>query len=238
MASIASLCERKGWQFTYITKTLSQTVKHESQGNLALALKRGMELIEMPYESYEELIVSLYSPIPDARVCSYEGDLLLAQGGADLGAKEGIKLLAEEVKIWKKKHNIEKLTVVTPSGTGTTALYLATYLNDIKVLTTPVVGSESYLREQMLALSKIPRNLNIVITSKKYHFAKPYREYIEVYKKMQAEKKEIDLLYAPKMLMVLEEVMPEIEGEILYIHSGGLQGNPSMLARYQRKGWL
>ena len=237
MASIAALCKRKGWQFLYITKTLSQTLKNDLQGNLASALNDGMKLLEIEHDAFEAVVRSLYTPTPDSRVGSFEGDLLLAQGGADLGAKEGVALLAEEILAWKIEHNIEHLTVVTPSGTGTTSLYLAKYMKEVAVMTTPLVGSSAYLKEQMQALERLPDNLHILETTKKYHFAKPYKEYVEVYEMMKAQGIEMDLLYAPKMLSALSEKMSEIEGEILYVHSGGTKGNVSMLERYKRKGW-
>lgn len=237
MASIAALCKRKGWTFLYITKTLSQTLKNALQGNMASALGDGMKLLEVEHEAYEDVIHSLYTPTPDNRVSKKEGDLLLAQGGADLGAKEGIELLAKEILRWKVERNIENLTVITPSGTGTTSLYLARYMKETAVMTTPLVGSSVYLKEQMEALEQFPENLYILETLKKYHFAKPYQEYVEVYKMIKEQGIEMDLLYAPKMLLALSEKMLEIEGEILYVHSGGTKGNVSMLERYKRKGW-
>jgi len=237
MASIAALCKRKGWTFLYITKTLSQTLKNTIQGNLASALGDGMELLEVDHNSYEDVIHSLYTPTPESRVSKKEGDLLLAQGGADLGAKEGVEVLAKEILQWKAVNKIDKLTVVTPSGTGTTSLYLAKNMEEVSVMTTPLVGSVTYLQEQMQALEKIPVNLEMLETTKKYHFAKPYKEHIAIYEMMKAQGIEIDLLYAPKMLLALSEKMLEIEGDILYVHSGGIKGNISMLERYKRKGW-
>ncbi len=238
MASIAALCKRKGWTFLYITKTLPKTLRDAVQGNLASALSDGMQLLEVEHAAYENVIRSLYTPTPDSRIASYEGDLLLAQGGADLGAKAGIKVLAQEIQQWREEQHIQKLTVITPSGTGTTALYLAKYMEETKVMTTALVGSKAYLQEQMSSLESIPDNLNILETSKKHHFAKPYKEYVEIYEMMKEQEIEIDLLYAPKMLLALGEKMSEIEGDILYVHSGGTKGNTSMLGRYKRKGFF
>lgn len=239
MASIAALCKRKRWQFLYITKTLSSTLKSSPQSNLKAALQDKMQLLEIPHDAYREVVASLYTPIYDSRIAQQDSkDLILAQGGADLGAKEGIKVLSEEIKTWKQEQQIKVLTVVTPAGTGTTALYLAKELEGIDVITTPLVGSATYLKEQMAALEKIPEHLHILETSKKYHFAKPYMEYLEIYKMMKDQGIEMDLLYAPKMLLALSEKLSDIEGEILYVHSGGVKGNTSMLQRYKRKGLL
>jgi len=238
MASIAALCRRKGWEFLYITKELSSTLNQNPNGNLKWALDAGMELLEFAPDEYRAVIESLYTPLPDQRVQSRAGDLLLAQGGADLGAKAGVELLAEEIKHWKNKESIDKVTVVTPSGTGTTAFYLACSLSDQKVLTSPLIGTKEYLAEQMRYLGELPKNLHIIETEKRYRFGKPYKEYLEIYQKLLKQGVEIDLLYAPKMLIALSEVMNTLEGEILYVHSGGIKGNCSMFERYRHRGLI
>ena len=238
MASIAALCKRKRWRFTYITKVLSSTLKHNLEGNLKCALEDGMELFEVPHEQYREVVESLYGPTPHAGFGREEGDLVLAQGGADLGAREGIESLAEEIAHWQQTHNIKKLTVVTPSGTGTTAYFLAVLLPGVTVITTALIGSRTYLFEQMDFLGVIPENLRVIETEKKYRFAKIYPEYLTLYQMFLAQGVEIDLLYAPKMLTALSETLASIEGEILYVHSGGVQGNSTMLERYRYKGML
>ena len=236
MASIAALCKRKGWAFFYITKTLSTTLKQNLSGNLKAALDNGMELLEVKHDEYRDVVRSLYTPLPDTRIDYKDNDLLLAQGGADLGAKEGILVLVKEIALWQQKSKIKKLTVVTPSGTGTTAFFLAHALADATVVTTPLIGSKVYLLEQMQSLGEIPKNLTILETEKKYHFGKCYDEYLDVYKEMMNQGIVIDLLYAPKMLIALREKFGLIEGDVLYVHSGGVQGNHSMLERYTNKG--
>jgi 1-aminocyclopropane-1-carboxylate deaminase/D-cysteine desulfhydrase-like pyridoxal-dependent ACC family enzyme len=238
MASIAALCKRKGWEFIYISKELSSTLKQNPGGNLAAALSDGMKLIEVSHDAYREVVRSLYSPTPDSRIPAKEGDLVLAQGGADPGAREGVELLAEEIRLWQIEHNVARLTVVTPSGTGTTAYFLAAALPGITVLTTPLIGTKSYLIEQMQYLGALPNNLRILETEKRYHFAKIYPEYLDVYQQLLRQGVEIDLLYAPKMWVVLSKELEGMDSEILYVHSGGLKGNPSMIERYRRKGFI
>lgn len=238
MASIAVLCKRKGWEFLYITKLLPATLREKVGGNLKAALDEGMQLLELPHDEYRHVIASLYGPAPDARVKKDEGDLLLAQGGADLGAKEGVQRLAEEIEVWRREQGIDKLTVVTPSGTGTTAYFLAISMPDLDVVTTPLIGTESYLLEQMGHLGALPKNLHLLETDKRYRFAKPYREYLDLYKELQQEGVEIDLLYAPKMFIALSAAFDRIEGAILYVHSGGVGGNSSMMERYRHKRML
>jgi len=236
MASIAALCKRKGWEFVYISKTFSHVLKVEPTGNLLSALNDGMNLMEVSHEEYRDVIGSLHSATPDTRVGKHAGDLLLAQGGADTGAKEGIAVLAEEIAQWQKEQRIKNLTLVTPSGTGTTAYFLARSLPKVDVLTTPLIGTSHYLKEQMNFLGSIPNNLSIIDTTKKFHFGKPYREFYANYQALLLQNIEIDLLYAPKTLLMLSEEMKKINGDILYVHSGGVLGNSSMLARYKHKG--
>lgn len=236
MASIAALCKRKGWLFLYITKVLSTTLKQKRSGNLEAALDDGMELIEVMHEEYRDVVSSLHSDLPNTSVQKREGDLVLAQGGADLGAKEGVEQLAEEISVWQLENGSKELTVVTPSGTGTTAYFLAISLPEVMVITTPLIGSKEYLEEQMRYLGKLPDNLMIIETQKKYRFGKTYAEYLAVYQALLEQGIEMDLLYAPKMLIALSEKMGHIEGDLLYIHSGGVKGNSSMLERYVHKG--
>jgi len=106
------------------------------------------------------------------------------------------------------------------------------------VVTTPLIGTETYLREQMAHLGALPKNLRLLETEKRYRFATPCREYLDVYKELLKEGIEIDLLYAPKMFVALSAVFEEIEGEILYVHSGGVRGNSSMIERYRYKRML
>jgi 1-aminocyclopropane-1-carboxylate deaminase/D-cysteine desulfhydrase-like pyridoxal-dependent ACC family enzyme len=82
----------------------------------------------------------------------------------------------------------------------------------------------------MSALCEIPNNLVILKPKKKYHFAKLYKEFLQIYKKVLKAGIEFDLLYAPSMWEALLEQTSE---DILYIHSGGVSGNESMLKRYE-----
>ena len=224
MLAIAAMCKVKNWEFIYYSKPLNQTMKEQRRGNLFLSLELGMKHIEIEHDNYKNFIASL-------RVTMDEKTFLIDQGGANTLAKEGLKVLAREIR--ETKLNIKAL--VTPSGTGSTALYLALALPEYKVYTTPCVGSISYLKEQMSALEKIPENLIILEPKKKYHFAKPYAEFFTMYKKLLNTGIEFDLLYAPLMWQTLLE---NVEEEVLYIHSGGVSGNESMLERYEKKGFL
>ncbi|MFT5836065.1 MAG: 1-aminocyclopropane-1-carboxylate deaminase [Sulfurimonas sp.] len=223
MLAIAAMCKSKSWEFEYYTKPLSQTQKTHPYGNYFHSINLGMKHIEIDEVLYKNYISSL-SVMIDATT------FIVDQGGAVEEAKKGLEVLAEEIR----EENLELRSLATPSGTGTTALFLALSLPEFKVYTTPCVGDVKYLKEQMQALSEIPKNLIILEPSKKHHFAKPYPEFLKIYKKVLASGIEFDLLYSPGMW---EALLTQTDEEILYIHSGGVSGNESMLKRYEQKGF-
>ncbi len=224
MLAIAKLCFLKNWDFIYYTKPLSQLQKEQTFGNYADALKLGMKHIELELESYKK-------HVSDLRFNLDSKTFVLDQGGAVGKAEGGLKVLADEIKDQLKDSKIRYLA--TPSGTGTTALFLAKNLPELKVYTTPCVGDVDYLKTQMLSLVKeLPKNLVILEPKKKYHFAKLYPNFLEIYHKLLDAGIEFDLLYAPGMW---EALLDQTNEEVLYIHSGGVSGNKTMLDRYLNK---
>ena len=221
MLAIAAMCKSKGWEFIYYTKTLSKIQREQNCANYFHAKRLGMTHVEIEHDRYKEYITSLRPNLD-------EKTFIIDQGGAIVDAKEGLEVLAKEIR----EADLGVKTLATPSGTGTTALYLALALPDYKVYTTPAIGSVEYLKEQMEALHKIPDNLIILIPERKYHFAKPYPEFLEIYKKTLACGIEFDLLYASGMWRA---ILAQTDEDILYIHSGGVSGNESMLKRYLQK---
>jgi len=221
MLAIAKMCKDKGWEFIYYTKEVSTTQKKQKDGNYHNALSLGMRHKEIPNELYKDFIASL-------RVNVAEKSFIIDQGGAIDEAYDGLKVLAQEII----DADLGVKALATPSGTGTTALFLALNMPKYKVYTTPCIGDVEYLKKQMSSLATIPDNLVILKPKRKYHFAKPYKEFFEIYKKTLDAGVEFDLLYAPSMWLSLLEQTDE---DILYIHSGGVSGNTSMLKRYAQK---
>ncbi len=224
MLAISAMCKQKDWEFIYYTKILSTQQKKQNDGNFFHSIELGMKHIELEEIFYKEFISSL-------RLNLDEKTFIIDQGGAVEEARIGLEVLAKEIR----ESNLDVKSLATPSGTGTTALFLALALPQYKVYTTPCVGDSEYLKEQMSALHKIPDNLVILEPEKKYHFAKPYPEFLEIYQNLLKSGVEFDLLYAPGMWKALLE---QTEEEILYIHSGGVTGNESMLKRYKKKGFI
>ena len=233
MLSITALCHQKGWSFHYTSKPVPARLKEKPTGNLELALELGMRLHEVPHDEYDEVVHALKSQADDS-----DSTLFVPQGGADPIAQAGIGQLAREIRQWQQKNGIESLYVVTPSGTGTTAFYLAEALNKATVLTTPSVGDKAYLIEQMELLGLLPENLRILGNSKKHHFAKPYPEFLHIWQELKNAGIEFDLIYAALMWDTLLQHINSMKGTILYVHSGGLIGNATMLERYRHKGMI
>ena len=226
MYALACLCKQKGWAFHYHTKTLPQFLKDGADGNLELSLDQGMILHEVEHGDFNQKVEELKS-------VNEEGSLFISQGAADILAKEGVTLLAKEINEWKEEQGITDLNVVLPSGTGTTALYLQEGLaKDIDLYTSALVGDETYQALQWKKLSNGPYP-KIFAQEDKKKFAKPYLEYLEIHKELQeATGISFDLIYAPRTWIQLLVNLQDTNKEILYIHTGGVSGNETMLQRY------
>ncbi len=226
MYSLSVLAKLRGWKYDYYVKHISSYIQDNPNGNYKYALKNGMKIH-----------VGRVAPIPT------ENELFIEEGGRQKEAEYGLKVLAQEILEWKEEQGIEELNVFLPSGTGTTALFLAKSFNvgmratRPTVFTVPCVGDSEYLKEQFLMLEK-DENLHpkILVPGKKRHFGKLYRDSYKIWLELQDKMGiEFDLLYDPQGWITLLENPQIFEKPTLYIHQGGLMGNESMLARYIRK---
>ena len=219
MYSLSVLAQKRGWKFDYYVEHIASYLKENPHGNYKKALCNGMNMIEAtPPNTFRQ------------------NELFIQEGGRQKEAEFGIKILAQEIKEWQKKHNIQKVDIFLPSGTGTTALFLQKHTLN-RVYTTPCVGDKDYLKKQFFELEKEEKFHPTLLTlEKKHHFGKLYRQNYEIWLKLQQETKvEFDLLYDPLGWRVLLQHKEQFLNPILYIHQGGVLGNESMLLRYQRK---
>ncbi|MDX8396710.1 MAG: 1-aminocyclopropane-1-carboxylate deaminase [Mariprofundaceae bacterium] len=230
MLALAALCAKKSWEFHYTSKTVARHLKQHLTGNLKDALNFGMKLHEVAPQDYESNVQKL-------RNLQNPKHLLIAQGGADPIAQAGVNQLADEIKQWQQQNKLRQLNIVLPSGTGTTAYYLAKALPDLTIYTTAVVGDKAYLLCQIDQLGSRVKNLNILVPDKKYHFAKPYSELMVMYKELLHAGIEFDLIYGALMWQTLLQHADKLSGTVLYVHSGGLKGNITMFDRYKNKGF-
>ena len=221
MYSLAKFSNLLGLQFRYYANHIPSFLKDNPVGNYKLTLDLGADIIE----GYNSLEVG-------------ENELYIKEGIATKEAFCGIEKLALELI---EQLDGKEYQVFLPSGTGTTALFLAKALkvhgtDNIKVFTTPVVGSREYLLEQFREL-EADKNYypTIIDTKKRYHFGKLYREFYLLWLELQNEiGLEFDMLYDPKGWMALLEHIDKFDN-LVYIHQGGILGNATMLERYKRK---
>ena len=225
MYSLSVLARMRGWRFEYYVDHIPEWLREHPAGNYRGALENGTVFVvgEKPRR------------IDDGET------LWIEEGGRQPEAEEGIRVLAEEIEVWRRERRIGKLTVFLPSGTGSTALYLqkcfSLHAPEIAVATTPCVGESAYLKRQFAMLEADRRFWpRIIDLKRKYHFGNLYREFWQIWLELQRETGvEFDLLYDPKGWLALREHRTGLEGEILYLHQGGLRGNESMKMRYERK---
>jgi len=230
MYSLSVLAKLRGWEFEYFVDHIPRWLRENPVGNYRAALENGTifnEKSEIRNEKFGEEM------------------LFVEEGGRQPEAEEGIRLLAKEILDWQRAQGIDELTVFLPSGTGTTALYLQKSFQLLtphssfftQTVTTPCVGGIDYLKEQFAMLEPDERFWpRIVDLPKRYHFGKLYREFYQLWLELYRQTGvEFDLLYDPKGWKVFLESLREMEGEILYLHQGGLKGNESMRMRYRRK---
>ena len=82
--------------------------------------------------------------------------------------------------------------------------------------------------------TKLP---TILISPQKYNFGRPHKDLIGQYRILLEQTNiEFDLLYDPIGWISLLHNIDAIKKPIIYIHCGGIEGNQSMLARYQYLG--
>jgi len=218
MLSLSYLTKLKGLKFDYYVSHIADYLLKNPHGNYKMALENDMNII--------------VDKIPAG---FKDDELFIAEGGYEKEAEIGIKLLADEIRKWTKE-NLKDIDIFLPSGTGTTALFLQKNLPEFRVYTTPCVGDVNYLKKEFLGLCKDEStHPTILDTDKKYHFAKLYKEFYNIWLELKEAGVEFDMVYDPKgwITMLCHENV--FKKEVLYIHQGGVLGNESMLRRYKRK---
>lgn len=233
MYSLAALANIKGWQLDFYVHRLPSWIKATPMGNYAGALKLGANIIEVP-----TLTTNLDDYMFQKSQILNSDTLFIPEGGRCQLAKHGIKKLADELLEYITTERLANPVIMLPSGTGTTALFLQSYL-PCKVMTCACVGDVSYLETQFYELNS-DKSLwpTILVTEKKYHFGKLYPEFYQIWQQLLIQTQvEFDLLYDPlgwiSLLRYLDSSTQQ--QDVIYIHQGGLLGNESMLPRYQRK---
>lgn len=222
MLALSYIAKHKKANFTYFTRPLPKTLACNLEGNIKVSLSNGMKLH----------FLDDMRKIPE-----YKNSVFIKQGGVTPLAKGGILKLADSIL----KLGLNKLCVFYSSGTGTSSFYLQSILKqyNIDVFTTNCVGSIEYLLKQFDTLSVNNKLRPIILPqNKKHHFAKPYKDIINIYKEWLNIGIEFDLLYDCIMWNAIEsnlEILYKYDSH-LFIHSGGVFSNKTQLKRYKFKG--
>jgi 1-aminocyclopropane-1-carboxylate deaminase/D-cysteine desulfhydrase-like pyridoxal-dependent ACC family enzyme len=221
-SSLAYIARQRGWRFRYFVTYIPPQLRREPAGNFQKGLEWGAEVVEtgLTGEALREFVLGQRR----------EGRVVVEEGGRGDLAEEGVSQLAREILGFCKSHN---LPVFLPSGTGTTAYYLAKYLQPegVKVYTTPVVGGVEYLQKQFQWLGGGEFLPTILPPLRHYRFGALYPNLYRLWEELGRGGIEFDLLYDP---VGWEVVLGRQLGPLLYIHQGGKLGNLTMLARYRK----
>jgi len=224
MYSLSVLAKIKKWEFVYFCDHIPTFLKQNPVGNYKYALQNGMKIFVTDTKS------------EDTHILKNKNTLIVEEGGRQRESEFGLKKLALELKNDIVKHNISNPYIFLPSGTGITALYLQKHL-PFNVYTCSTVGSDDYLREQWKMIEEKSEISPIILNSKKkYHYGKLYLEAYKIWHELKDKTGlEFDLLYDPIGWIKFLENIDKLEGTPIYLHQGGLKGNESMKARYERK---
>lgn len=224
MYSLSVLAKMKGLEFIYFCDHIPEFLKTNPIGNYKYSLGNGMKIYESPNREV------------DAYMHKDEVSILVEEGGRQRESEFGIKVLADELIKDIKINEIINPYIFLPSGTGTTALYLQKNL-PFRVFTCSTVGGDNYLRDQWRMIENDETIFPYILAAqKKYHYGKLeldlYKLWLDLKENMGVT---FDLMYDPVGWTKFLLHVREIDGTPIYIHQGGLIGNESMLARYQRK---
>ena len=168
-----------------------------------------------------------------AQDCFIGDSLFINEGVWQPQAEAGFISQARQIERWAEAEG-EVVDIFLPSGTGTSAAFLAKHVK-FDVFTCPCVGDADYLKSEIEALTPNSK-VRILPPPKKYHFGdlKPelYQIWCEVCEQTGIE---FELIYDPVGFLTMMANMGAFKNEILYIHQGGALGNISQKLRYERK---
>ena len=164
LPALARLCAARGSRLTCHTPPLPDWLRKAPSGYLGLALQTGcVDLVEHPSMAAYSAAVKLAAAVADE-----EGThRFVPQGGAWPLAEPGVAALAREIDEWwrtrpgggldvpRLRPSARALDVVIPSGTGTTALFLARHVPPgVTVYAVPCKGNSSTLIARMRTLDE------------------------------------------------------------------------------------
>ena len=223
MLALSQFCQLKSIRFDYYTRPVPKWLKQKPLGNLRHALNHGMNWH------------ITQSGLPPEHLDSRS--LLVPQGISMPEAELGIKQLAQEIDRYCTDNGLQDIAVVLASGTGATALFLQQHLEH-DVYTVPCIGNTQTLMQLFEQRLPDAKRYPIILNDEKaetYRFGEPHAQLLDMYQVLLEETGiEFELLYDAKTW--LNVINWRCDKPIIYLHSGGVSGNASMLARYRRLG--
>lgn len=229
MLTLSYIAKLKGYEFIYITPPPSKTLEQSPEGNFTIAAQNGTKFEFYRHSKEPSNINALkYKALEISKI--YNG-FFIPQGGVCEISKSGISELALELE--KDIKNLKNPAIFYTSGSGASAGYLCEFLPCI--FTTPAAGDTTYLRQIFLdmKISSVPTLLDM---KKKIPFAKPDIRLWKIYEEWIKMGIEFDLIYDCLGWLCLKENLNAFDGrDIVFIHSGGLSGNPTQIKRYEYK---
>lgn len=225
MLTLSYIAKLKGYEFIYVTPPPSKTLEQSFEGNFALTAQNGTK-----FEFYKPSNIDMLKCRALEISKIYDG-FFIPQGGVCEISKTGIYELALELE--KDIRNLKNPVIFYVSGSGASAGYLSEFLPCI--FTTPAAGDATYLKQIFLDM-KISSSPKILGIKQKIPFAKPDIRLWEIYQEWLKTGIEFDLIYDCLGWLCLKENLSDFDKrDIVFIHSGGLSGNPTQIKRYEHK---
>ena len=171
--------------------------------------------------------------LPAAQDCFIGDSLFINEGVWQPQAEMGFISQARQIERWADAEG-KTVDIFLPSGTGTSAAFLAKHVK-FDVYTCPCVGDAEYLKSEIEALTPNSK-ARILQPPKKYHFGDLKPELYQIWREVCEQTGiEFELIYDPVGFLTLTANPGAFKNEILYIHQGGALGNISQKLRYERK---
>jgi len=173
------------------------------------------------------------SNLPATQDCFIGDSLFINEGVWQPQAEVGFISQARQIERWAEAEG-KTLDIFLPSGTGTSAAFLAKHVK-FDVYTCPCVGDADYLKSEIEALTPNSK-ARILQPPKKYHFGDLKPELYQIWRDVCEQTGiEFELIYDPVGFLTIMANLGAFKNEILYIHQGGALGNISQKLRYERK---
>ncbi len=236
IAAVAAAGKKFGLKTTGIIRGEESSI---SNPTLSLAKENGMEFRFVDRQTYREW---KQGEMNLDEYLGFSNYYLLPEGGSNVLAVKGC---AEILKHVEKKYDV----IACPVGTGATLAGIISSADaDQMVLGFSSMKGGEYIEGEIRdMLSEFEINEGCKMKNDEwevihdYHFggfAKANKELIEFYQNFLNETGiELDLIYTSKMMFGLRDMIEKgligQDQSILAIHTGGQQGNASMLKRFQ-----